>query len=82
MVKVRYFGNLAHQTNLKEEFFEANSMKSLLKAIKVKYGSEVHKNAKASLIVINENNAADTGGFNAKLKDDDTVKFLPICGGG
>lgn len=82
MVKVRYFGNLAQKTQIKEELFDATNINALLKLIKSKYGSDIFKIAKTSHIVINNENAAANGGFKAKLQNDDTIKFLPICGGG
>ncbi len=82
MIKVRYFGNLAQRTELKEETYDVKNVNELLKEIKTKYGEEIFKIAKTSHIIINEENAAFKGGFKAKLIEGDTVKFLPICGGG
>ncbi len=82
MVKVRYFGNLVQRIETKEETYEAKNINQLLKAIKAKHGEEIYKIAKTSHIIINEENAAFNGGFKAKLTEGDTVKFLPICGGG
>ncbi len=82
MIKVRYFGNLAQKVETKEEDFEAKNINALLKNIKSKHGDEIFQIAKTSHIIINEENAAFKGGFKAKLNSGDTVKFLPICGGG
>ncbi|MFV0440880.1 MAG: MoaD/ThiS family protein [Lachnospirales bacterium] len=82
MVRARYFGILAQKIGKKEEDFQVTDVSDILKMIKKEYGKEIHKIAKTSHIVVNEENAAYLKGFKTKLCDGDVVRFLPICGGG
>lgn len=82
MIKARYFGNLAHKTKVKEEFFNVENISELLTEIKKKYGKEIHGIAKSSYIIVNEENAANLKGYKTKLVSGDVVRLLPICGGG
>lgn len=82
VVKVRYYGALARKTGTAVEQLEGESVNAVLKAIKKRYGSEAYKAAKASHILVNEENAGMYGGYSMKLQDGDEVIFFPVCGGG
>ncbi len=81
-MQVKYYGNLINKTNCKEEEVFAESIKDLLSVIRKKYGDEAFKIAKVSHILVNDSNARSMAGFKTKLEASDTVKFLPVCGGG
>ncbi len=82
MVLVKYYGVLITTTDCNEEQFEARNIKELLKAIREKYGEEIYKQAKMSYILVNGVSASNLNGYQTKLKADDAVQFLPVCGGG
>ncbi len=82
MATVKYYGILLKQTGCSEESVEAKNIKELLKQLKTKYGKEFYTYAKKSYILINETPASNIDGYSSKLKTDDVVQFLPVCGGG
>ena len=82
MALIRYYAPLRGITGVDEESLEAATVSDVLTHIKRAYGKDALKAAKSSLIVINDVSMDLYAGAKTLLKADDTVGFLPLCGGG
>ncbi|MCL2107492.1 MAG: MoaD/ThiS family protein [Oscillospiraceae bacterium] len=81
-VNIRYRGTLAGLINKEEERITAETVREVLAHIKTAYGAAAGKTAKSMLIVVDGESIHLRGGFATRLKEGETLQFLPICGGG
>lgn len=82
MVNIHYYAPIRDVMGKEEETVSAETVQDVLKHIHASYGKAALKAAKASLIVVNDVSIGLYQGMKTKLKDNDTVGFLPLCGGG
>ena len=92
MVKVKFFAYLRDLTGCKEEVFpHAETVGILVKVLAARYGNAMREKLLSKdendfhseiIIMINGRHVAHLGGFNAPLKDDDTVHIFPMVAGG
>ena len=82
-VKVKYRSrDLANIAGAAWEEMEAATVKDILRNIRVRYGAEAEKSAKAMLIALNGESILCLQHYQTALHEGDEVSFLPICGGG
>ncbi|MCL2508457.1 MAG: MoaD/ThiS family protein [Oscillospiraceae bacterium] len=81
-VTVRYRGQLAVLTGVGSEALNADTVRDIIKRITDIGGAEAGKLAKAMLIVVDGESISLRKGLATRLRDGETVQFLPICGGG
>ena len=81
-VTIHYRAALAEMTGKTEEQIKAATVRDVLTYIKKTYGSEAQKQAKRMLIVVDGDSILLHKGFDTKLADGMTVRFMPICAGG
>ena len=81
-ITVRYRGPLKELTLIDEEALDVIAVRDIIKHISGKHGPKAVKLAKAMLIVIDGESVNLRRGFATKLREGETVQFLPICGGG
>ncbi len=60
----------------------AGSVKDALKEVLARYGPEVERYLKDSIVMVNGRNSADLKGKRTKLKDGDEVAIYPRIAGG
>ena len=71
-------GTIGHET----DEAPVTTVSEALKFIKNSYGKAAYKTALSALIVINGTSINACQGKKTALKDDDTLGFLPLAGGG
>ena len=81
-VKVCYRAALAEMTAKTEETIEARTVRDVLSYIKKTHGTQAHQAARRMLIAVNNDSIQLHKGFDTKLAEGMTVRFMPICGGG
>ena len=81
-ITVRYRDPLKELTNTAEEQLSLGTVKDLLAYIKTTHGKDAAAKAKMMLISIDGDSIQLRQGFTTRLRDGETVQFLPICGGG
>jgi MoaD family protein len=81
-VTVKYRGYLTSLTKIAAEQIDAKTVKDTLSHIKMNFGKEAEKNAKAMIIAVNGESILHRMLLKTPLQDGDEVSFLPICGGG
>ena len=81
-VTVRYRGPLKELTCIDDENLSVETVRNIIHHIGHNFGGEAQKLAKAMLIVVDGESINLRHSFATKLKDGETVQFLPICGGG
>jgi len=69
-------------TGLSEENVEASTVRDVLSYIKKTYGAGAQKQAKRMLIAVDNDSILLHKGFDTKLAEGMSVRFMPICGGG
>lgn len=69
-------------TGRKEEVFDIHDVKGCLASIRVKYGRLAYKEARRSLITLNGISIVSLDNYRTKVKPEDEVRFLTVCGGG
>ena len=79
---VRYRGPIRELTSVAEETLDVAAVRDILAHIKTSYGAQAQKKAKTMLIAVDGESILLRKAFATKLKDGETVQFLPICGGG
>lgn len=82
MATIKYYSIIRLYTQKKEEMIQEEKIASVLKVIRSRYGSEVYKLCKKSVILVNGENVAHRKGHATKIKENDMVKILPVTGGG
>jgi len=81
-VKIYYRAALAEMTGKTEETIGAATVRDVLAHIKKAYGAGAHQAAKRMLIAVDNDSILLHKGFDTKLADGMSVRFMPICGGG
>ena len=81
-VNVHYRAALAEMTGKTEEAIDAATVRGVLLHIKKAYGAGAHQTAKRMLIAVDNDSILLHRGFDTKLADGMSVRFMPICGGG
>ena len=81
-VTVKYRGPLVTLANKAAEEIESETVKDVIRHIKMNYGGKTEKLAKAMIIAVNGENILQKMHFKTPLQDGDEISFLPICGGG
>ena len=83
-ITIQYRGQLAELTGTGSEALDdkVRTVRDILKHIKKSHGSKAEQLAKAMLIAIDGESILLRKGYATQLKDDETVQFFPICGGG
>jgi len=81
-VNVCYRAALAEMTGKAEETIQAATVRDVLSHIKKAYGGDAHKAAKRMLIAVDNDSILLHKGFDTKLAEGMSVRFMPICGGG
>ena len=81
-VHVYYRAALAEMTGKNEELMEASTVRGVLGHIRKAYGAGAHQAAKRMLIAVDNDSILLHKGFDTKLSEGMTVRFMPICGGG
>jgi len=81
-VTVCYRAALAEKTGRAEETIDAATVRDVLGYIKKNYGVQAWQAAKRMLIAVNNDSIQLHKGFDTKLAEGMTVRFMPICGGG
>ena len=81
-VQVYYRAALAEMTGKTEEAIDAATVRGVLGHIKKTYGTGAHQAAKRMLIAVDNDSIQLHKGFDTKLADGMSVRFMPICGGG
>ena len=82
-VKVKYRSRyLADIAGAAWEEMEAATVKDILRNMRVRYGAEAEKSAKAMLIAVNGESILHLRCYQTALHEGDEVSFMPICGGG
>lgn len=82
MAVIRYYAPMRGVTGVDEETLNATTVADVLAHIRRTYGKAALKVAKSALIVVNDVSMELYAGTKTVLKTDDTVGFLPLCGGG
>ena len=82
MSKIFYFGALREITGRKEEVCNIHDVKGCLASIREKYGRLAYKEARRSLITLNGISIVSLDNYRTKVKPEDEVRFLTVCGGG
>lgn len=82
MARIRYYPPVSGLVGREEDAAEAANVRAVLAYIQKTYGRAAEKAAKSSLIVVNDVSIGLYQGFDTVLKADNTVGFLPLCGGG
>lgn len=82
MARLRYYAPLRGLIGHETDEVPAATVGDALDFIKTSYGKAAFKAAKAALIVVNGTSMDAYQGRKTILKDDDTVGFLPLSGGG
>jgi len=78
-VTVRYRGPLKELTGRDEETLDVSTVRDIIRQIE---NPKAQRLAKAMLIVVDGESIQLRRGYATKLRDGETVQFLPICGGG
>jgi len=81
-VTVYYRAALAEMTGKQEETISAAAVRDVLVYIKKTYGAGAHQAAKRMLIAVDNDSILLHKGFDTKLAQGMSVRFMPICGGG
>ncbi len=81
-VTVRYRGQLAELTGVETENLSVGTPRDVLRHIKSNHGAQAEKLAKAMLIAVDNESILLRKGYATRLRDGETLQFLPICGGG
>ena len=82
MSKIFYYGALREITGRKAEVFDIHAVKGCLASIRVKYGRMAYKEARRSLITLNEISIVSTDNSSTKVKPVDEVRFMTVWGSG
>lgn len=82
MIKVEYRGELGEMCRRRLEELDVPNVAALLRHIKSAYGPAVYREAKKMLITVDGTSIALLKVYRTPLLDGQTVRFLPICGGG
>jgi molybdopterin converting factor small subunit len=82
LITVRYRSGLADTIGKTEEIIHAGNVAGVLKYIKLNYGKEAFKAARAMVIAVNEISILKLKALRTELAEGDVVQFLPISGGG
>ena len=82
MITVEYYGPLRRLIGLQEERLSVSKVTELLEELRRRYGYEACQEAARSFILINGNNIALLDGLKTSLQQGDTVKIIPLAGGG
>ena len=81
-VKLYYRAALAEMTGKTEESIDAAHVRGVLGYIKKSYGAGAYQAARRMLIVVDSDSILLHKGFDTKLADGMSVRFMPICAGG
>lgn len=81
-VSVHYRAALAEMAGKTEEMIDAATVRGVLLHIKKAYGAGARQAAKRMLIAVDNDSILLHKGFDTKLSDGMSVRFMPICGGG
>ena len=81
-VTVCYRAALAEMTGRTEETINADIVRDVLLHIKKAYGAGAQQAAKRMLIAVDNDSILLRRGFDTRLTDGMSVRFMPICGGG
>jgi len=81
-VTVHYRAALAEMTGLTDESIEASTVRDVLGHIKKTYGAGAQQAAKRMLIAVDNDSILLHKGFDTRLAEGMSVRFMPICGGG
>ena len=81
-IKICYRAALAEKTGMAEETIEAATVRDVLAHIKKAHGAGAHQAARRMLIAVNNDSIQLHKGFDTRLAEGMTVRFMPICGGG
>ena len=82
MAEVQYYAQVRATVRKETETVDASTVAEVLSAIRKTYGKAAEKQAKASLIAVNDISINLLDGMKTRIGPDDTVSFLPVCGGG
>lgn len=82
MAILRYYAPLRSMIGHETDEAPVATTGEALQFIKQQYGKDAFRAAKAALIVVNGTSMDAYQGRKTLLKDDDTVGFLPLAGGG
>ena len=82
MMTLRYYPHMQVYTKKAEEALALSTVGDALRHVKAAYGADALREAKASLIVVNNTSIELLKGRKTILRDGDTLAFLPLCGGG
>ncbi|MEG1523685.1 MAG: MoaD/ThiS family protein [Clostridia bacterium] len=82
MAMIKYYAPMRSIVGMETETVAAASIAEVLTHIKTAHGKEAYKAAKSALIVVNDVSIGLYRGKKTALKKQDTVGFLPLCGGG
>ncbi len=82
MTELKYHGDIKNLTKKDSDTCNAKDIKEVLNFLKMTYGKACAKEAERMLIVVNGTSIQLKNGFKTTLSDNDTISFLPVCGGG
>ena len=82
MKTIRYYAPLRALVQTEQEETNAGTISDVLAEIGARYGKAAEKQAKSSLIVVNDVSINLFDGKKTVLHDGDVIGFLPLCGGG
>ena len=81
-ITVKYRGELRALTGCDIEELDLDTVRSVLRHIRERWGKPAEKEAKRMVIAVNGKSILLLNNEKTLLNDGDTVTFLPICGGG
>ncbi len=82
MAVIKYYAPVRGTVGKDTEAIDAPTVVEVLSAIRKQYGKTAEKQARSSLIVVNDISINLLNGLKTELSPGDTVGFLPVCGGG
>ena len=82
MAEVKYYAQVRATVRKETETVDASTVAEVLSAIRKQYGKAAEKQARSALIAVNDISINLLNGLKTELTPDDTVGFLPVCGGG
>ena len=82
MARINYYAPVRGTVGKETENLDASTVAEILSSIRKAYGKTAEKQARAALITVNDISINLLDGLKTKVGPDDTVSFLPVCGGG
>ncbi len=82
MAVIKYYAPIRGTVGKDTEAIDAPTVAEVLSVIRKQYGKTAEKQARSSLIVVNDISINLLNGLKTELSPSDTVGFLPVCGGG